>query len=628
MKRFNHIHKFWLAVMMIAVFLAAISSVALAQQLYTCGMHPEIISDEPGYCPICSMKLTPKKEGAAAGTIKIDPTTMQNINVRTTTAEYLNLSRTIAAFGELAFPESDVYRLNVKFDGWIEKIFVKYEGQTVKAGDPLVEIYSPGLVAAQQELLIAAKHNGPDSTDTAMLAAAKRRLANWDISQKQIERVIDNGDITRTLTIYAPAGGIVTKRNVVAGDYVKPGMLLFEISGNQTVWVEAAIYENELPFVAMGSPTRIQIPSLGNRQFDGRISYLSPYVTHDGQIDVRIEIPNRSNRLKPKMYADVFIQSQLENKRLTIPRRSVINSGTRSVVYIQADEGVFKPQVVTTGAIGDNDMIEITSGLSAGDIIVTSGQFMLDSESRLSEALAVGATAGHDHGAHDMATTATAEIHETIYTCPMPEHDHVLQYGPGSCAECGMDLVPLEATDYTEVYACPMIECQQVSAEPGRCEVCGMFLKKVERDIQPDKSEDNHSGHGHNQAISGSDDGERRMYMCPHTCGIVKNKPGECPECGVELVEMELSEEEPKLNSSPATTVYTCPMESHFDVVQFGPGQCPKCNMAMIPADQAGNEDFFICPMLECRHVSSDDNSCPVCGMNMVPYTKEGDRDR
>jgi len=450
-------------------------------QQYTCGMHPEIISDEPGYCPICEMKLTPKKNGSGeGGSVVIDPTTRRNMGLVTTPAENRPLTKRVHAFGRIAAREPSLHEITLKFDGWIEKLFVDHEGEKVAKGQPLLEVYSPALVAAQEEFLIAYKAGA--STDDLMQASLQR-LANWDISADQIEKLKATGEILRTMLIRSPADGIAIAKAVFEGDRLKAGTRLYRISDLSTVWAVAHVYEQDLPFVALNQAATVTIPGLANTVMNSKVSYVSPYLDNGGQVEIRLDLDNSDYRLKPEMFAEVGLEWGAGENSLVVPRSAVINSGLREVIYIAVGEDEFKPRIITTGAVGDDDLVEVLSGLKEKEMVVVSGQFLLDSESRLVEALADGAQIGHDHGDTDHDAKEMREgtnAHADVHTCPMPSHFNVLQYGEGKCSECGMDLVPVEETNNTEVYVCPMRQCGTVTDHEGRCDVCGMKLVKYQ----------------------------------------------------------------------------------------------------------------------------------------------------
>lgn len=502
---------------------AASAAPAEGQQLYTCGMHPQIISDKPGVCPICNMKLTPIRDGARKdGAITIDPATRQNMGLVTRPASYRTLIRTINTFGTVKAAEPNVHTVTIKTDGWVERLFVAEEGEQVFAGQPLIEVYSPDLVAAQKELLVALKTISKGGATARLAEMAEERLRNWDISGDQITRLKEAGEITRTMIIRSPADGFVASKKVNAGDRVTAHSILYEITDLSTVWVVAQIYEQDLPFVKVGQNGQVTIPSLPGERFDARLTWLSPILDNRGQAEVRFELNNSDSRLRPEMYAEITISSSQDGKRLTVPRAAIINSGTRKLVFVATSDNSFEPRAVTTGPVGDGDMVAIVDGLREGEEVVTSGQFLLDSESRLKEVLADGGMSPHmghgamdhdmpdqdmtDHGTmnHDMSDNTTTDHGAMssgsmdremstgdemktpsvgqdddpwdVYTCPMPSHYHVLNYGPGQCPECGMDLVPLSETDNGPVYVCPMPRGGPPMKEPGNCSHCGMEL--------------------------------------------------------------------------------------------------------------------------------------------------------
>ena len=482
------------------------STTVAGQQLWTCGMHPQIISTEPGLCPICHMKLVPKKDASMSGTIVIDPVTRQNMGIKTESVRMETLDRTVQAFGRVAVPDPNYYTVNVKVNGWVEKLFVNEEGERVFRNQPLLEIYSPDLVTAQKEYLIAWQAAQQASgVLTSLLAGAEERLRNWDVSDDQINGLRETGEVNRTLVLRSPTDGVVLKKMVDPGSRVGPGMSLYQIGNLADVWVKAFVYEQDLPFVQLHDAATVTVPNLPGKAFSSHVIYVAPVLNNERQVEIRLSLDNAVGQLKPDMYAEVALHSVLPGERLTIPRAAVINSGTRQVAYVASGDNTFEPRLVTTGAAGDNDRLEVKSGLAAGEQVVVSGQFMLDSESRLGEALAAGGQPSGAMGGMTMPSTDTkssdnmpqhtehvhgdaAMNHEmaatgdpyNIYTCPMPQHYHVLHYGPGTCPECGMALVPVSETHNTEVYVCPMPQDSVVSDKPGKCPVCGMDLVKYE----------------------------------------------------------------------------------------------------------------------------------------------------
>jgi len=367
-------------------------------QQYTCGMHPQIVTNEPGLCPICHMELVPKSSVSQAGVIKVNAMTQVKMGMEITQVSKKRITNSIRAFGKVAYSEPDNYSINIKFPGWIEKLYVNQTGTRITKGQPLLEIYSPELVAAQEEYLIAwrtmmAMHL-EDSIPTKLVAAAIQKLKNWDITDEQIQELAQTKKTKRTMAIISPYDGIVTSKNVKEGDNVMSGQELFQLSELSTVWVIAYVFEQDFPFVRKGQSAEVLSPSMPGASFHSDIIYVSPFLDENRQAEIRLAVDNDKMVLKPNMYAEVKISSSLPNEVLTVPRSSVIKTGTREIVFVSTGVGEFQAREVMTGLAGDGDVVEIKSGLDEGDFVVTSGQFMLDSESRLSEAIA-GSTHSH-----------------------------------------------------------------------------------------------------------------------------------------------------------------------------------------------------------------------------------------
>jgi len=377
-----------------------------SKQQYTCGMHPEIITNEPGYCPICGMKLTPKKDGSgsAEGSIVIDPTTVQNMGLRTIRATNRSISRSILAFGKIQYSEPLIQTINVKIAGWVEKLYVDYEGAIIKKGQPLLKLYSPELVAAQREYLVALENSrrfsavnlSANSASDRLLDASVMRLQNWDISLDQIQNLTVTGELTKAMVIRSPFDGVVISKKAVTGDYLKAGAEAFRIADISEVWAVAHIYEQDIPFINMGQKAKVKLPYLPGQIFKAEVSYISPYLDKNRQVEIRLDMLNPDFQLKPEMYAEITFESSMTGNRLALPTKAVINSGKKQIVYIANDDGSFEPRLVRTGAASSDDFVEVVSGLTEGEEIVVSGQFLLDSESRLNESLNMT----HNHGGH------------------------------------------------------------------------------------------------------------------------------------------------------------------------------------------------------------------------------------
>ena len=429
----------------VAGVVAPSSAVAaeVAAQKYTCGMHPMIITDEPGLCPICNMELTPLKAGgsdpdkpvgerkikywvapmdptfirdepgkspmgmdlvpvyedqAATGSIiSVDPVTSQNMGVRMALVTRKDLSRTIRTVGLIGYEEPKQFSINSKIDGWVERLHVNETGQVVKKGAPLLEIYSPALVSAQEEFLLARNNNitlaespFPAIADGAkrLQDASRRRLKLWDISDRQIARLEKTGEVMNSLTLYAPYNGIVTMKMVREGQFIKSGMELLTLSDISKVWVYADIYEYEMPWVKVGQKARIILPYVGSEPIESTVSYIYPFVEPKTRtVKARFDIDNPDFVFKPDMYVNVRLESEPVADALTIPVEAVLHSGEKQTVFVALGDGKFEPRQVKTGMQNDDGDIEIVQGLLEGEHVVTSAQFMLDSESKLREAI-------------------------------------------------------------------------------------------------------------------------------------------------------------------------------------------------------------------------------------------------
>ncbi len=361
-------------------------------------MDPTYIRNEPGKSPM-GMDLIPVYEDSvqSGSTITIDPVTVQNMGVRTAPVVRGDIARSIRTVGVIAYEESRQYSVNSKIAGWVERLHVSKTGQTVKKGAALLEIYSPELVTAQEEFLLALSgYESARNSSVAILAdsskrlldAARRRLQLWDISSRDISKLEQSRQVRKRMTLYAPYGGIVTMKMVNEGMFVKPGKALFEISDLSRVWVYADLYENELPFVKVGQTASVTLPYAGEEPRSAKITYIYPYVDAKTRtVKARFEFANLDMSLRPDMYVNVEIQTEPQSNVLSVPVQAVLNSGAKQTVFVALGEGKFEPRVVKTGVQGDAGMIEIRQGVAADERVVISAQFMLDSESRLREAI-------------------------------------------------------------------------------------------------------------------------------------------------------------------------------------------------------------------------------------------------
>ncbi len=319
------------------------------------------------------------------------------MGVRTANVEVRDLQRSLRAVGLVAFDESSQYVINSKVEGWIERLHVNVEGQPVRKGQPLLEIYSPDLLAAQQEYLLALDSSRRLATSPfpevaeggkRLVEAARNRLRNWDISDSQIEQLEQTRQVRKTLTLYSPYGGTVTMKKALQGMRVMAGEELLQIANLSRVWVNAEIYEQDLPWVKVGQRARVELSYGAGTVFEGKVDYIYPYLAGETRTaKARIIFANPGMELKPDMYANVQIATEAVKGALAIPADAVLRSGQGAVVFVARGDGKFDPRPVTTGATGDDGYVQIRSGLAAGEQVVTSAQFMLDSESKLREAI-------------------------------------------------------------------------------------------------------------------------------------------------------------------------------------------------------------------------------------------------
>lgn len=387
---------------------------------YHCPMHPNFRSDKPGDCGICGMKLVPDEDAAAvpstgettadaaapmpAGTIHISPQKQQLIGVRYGEAAVAGGSRSFRAVGKVAMDETRVAKVQTKIEGWIEKVHVDFTGKLVEKGQPLITLYSPEMFASQQEYLLAIRGRevlknstlaGTQQQSDSLVEAARRRLELWDLSEAQIEEITRTGKPVKNITVYAPIGGYVVMRNAFPKQRITPETELYTVADLSKVWIMADVFENEAPMVRVGMPVRVTMSYAGGRTLTGRVNYIQPQVDMTTRtLRVRIEADNPSMTLKPEMFVDVDFSVGMPS-RLTVPAEAVLNTGVKKTVFVDRGNGHLEPRQVETGErVGDR--IEITRGLRAGERVVTSGNFLIDSESQLKAAASGMSEHQHD----------------------------------------------------------------------------------------------------------------------------------------------------------------------------------------------------------------------------------------
>jgi len=391
---------------------------AQGKQLYTCSMHPFIIKDKPGTCPICGMELIKKIDNALAdggaqtpeqkklaemlGHVSMSANQRIMANVATVEAKSGSLNKEINAVGIVQFDQSRQAKVTAWIAGRIDKLNIDTVGAYVAKDKPVAEIYSPDLLATQQEYLLAVKSraqlkNSPipsiSQNGDGLVASAKQRLMLYGVKESQIAELEKAGKPTIRLPIYTPLSGIVIEKMVQQGQYVNVGEVLFNIADLSKVWVEIDVFENEVPYVRVGQQVEIRSAIEHGESFKGRISFIYPF--HDPKthtVKARVEMPNPGHRLKPDMFVNAIIRVPLV-KGIIVPVTAVIDTGKRQVVWVEMASGMFEPRDVQVGERIE-EKVQILSGLKAGDKVAVSGSYLIDSESQLKGG------GGQDHSQH------------------------------------------------------------------------------------------------------------------------------------------------------------------------------------------------------------------------------------
>jgi len=356
-------------------------------------MHPAYKSDKPGTAPDCGMELVPVYDDGAShspshvngyANLKVTPERQQLIGVQTGMTEMRSLGRSVRTIGRVAVDETRLYRITTKFDGYIEKLYVNVTGQQIRKGQALFTVYSPDLLATQQEYLLALR---VAKQSPSLLEAARQRLLLWDISNAEVRELERSGKARKSVTIYSPTNGFVLNKIAVEGARVTAGEPLFEIANLDHVWIQADVYESELQFIRIGAPATTTLSYLPGRSWIGRVTFIAPTVDPMTRtVKARSEFENADGALKPDMFGDVVIE-QPARQVVVVPDSAVLQTGTRSVVFVVKADGTFEPREVSVGTKTEQ-VYEVRSGLVAGEKVVTQANFLIDSESRLKAALA------------------------------------------------------------------------------------------------------------------------------------------------------------------------------------------------------------------------------------------------
>ncbi len=485
------------------------------ETLYSCGMHPDIIEKEPGNCPICGMKLTPIKstqnksastkqgerkilywrapmnpneiydapgkskmgmdlvpvyedEGGASGVVTVDGSVLQSMNVKMTMVEKKKLSPVVYTNGYLDTDETKEYAVTTKINGWIEKLYVNYVGQKVVKGQKLVDIYSPELVAAQQELLTALMYN----KGASVLENAKRKLELYDVSKPEIDNLIKTKKVKKYITLYAPFNGTVISKNVLQGDRIKAGNEIMKVANLTKLWLKADIYESELDKIQLGNKVKIYFSYKPGKVYTGKVSFIYPTVDPVTRtVKVRIDLDNKNEELKPSMFANVEISGKEFEPTPVVPETAVIRSGKSAIVILSLGDGKFKPVEVTLGHYSKG-YYQVLDGLKEKDIIVVSGQFMIDSESSLRAAVKLFSSArtNENDTAKSGMKNMNMEKNKNSGKDKM-DGENIVRTGV-------IDLEAIDKNGDGKVYQ-DLMDWNVISDSEGRCSVCGMYLQEV-----------------------------------------------------------------------------------------------------------------------------------------------------
>ena len=371
----------------------------LAKEYWTCTMHPQVHMDRPGACPICGMDLIkkvvdeneqPVTDKDMANMVTLSGKKQVLANVSTVIVKKENLQEQVTAYSYLDFVENNRKTISARFNGRIEKLFVDKTGDYIKKGQPLFEIYSPDLVQAQNEYLIALNNS---SNSTSLLKASKKKLEIFGLTSEQIQTLEKTREISITLTYFSPTSGTVIEKKVQEGVYVNEGTAIYEVAELSTLWNIAEVYENNLSNVKIGSPVKLHLRAYPGEEFSGRVTFIYPVINSQTRtVKVRSEFFNYGGKLKPQMYGETVF-NKAGGQGLLVPTDAVIIAGKRAVVWVKTGDGMFEAHSVQIGnRFGDK--YQILSGLNEGDEIAATGGFLIDSESQLK----TGMPTGHQHG--------------------------------------------------------------------------------------------------------------------------------------------------------------------------------------------------------------------------------------
>ncbi len=444
-------------------------------------MNPSEVYNHPGKSKM-GMDLVPvyADEASSNGIVTISGAVQQNMNVQTAVVKEKDLSSQVTTNGILQTDEKKEYIITTKVSGWVEKLYVNYTGQKVTKGQKLIDIYSPELVAAQQELITALSYgstvmNSPDKSIAGsgkdLIDNSVRKLELLDVPDSEIKRIENSKEIKKYITLYAPFNGTVIQKNIIEGQKIGAGSPLLEIANLDNLWLLADIYEYELPKIQLGSPADITFTFLPGKIFKSKISFIYPTLDDKTRtVKVRFDMPNYNSELKPSMYANVKINGRNLGNYPVIPEQAVIRTGEKDIVILALGNGRFKPVEVTLGDYSGG-YYQVLNGLTAGETIVTSAQFLIDSESNLQAAISQFGSSTKSGSTNVKSDTMKSMKMKDDTKMETPENkDPRIRNGI-------IDLSSIDKNKDGKLYE-DIMDWNVISDKPGTCSLCGMTLRE------------------------------------------------------------------------------------------------------------------------------------------------------